>query len=463
MLGGRRLDRSEPVGYRSQRVRLANLTVKLEAKAGPGRLRELAQGLRRHIGARACPIRFSIVDAGRASLEIEATIARFVPGERYADELATADIDRPLRKAHQPSTFAVAQIVPTGIRCEIGGYAGDATPATNLLARAADFVATHPNAVNASDINELAPNVLYVEGHSLDAFLLGRLGLRPSIANRIGTFVDPTGADYLDDVVHVLNAAKAVAGMSCDALAMLDERVGARIEWAASGSASGTLAAPDAVLDGVARLLDAGCDAVGGVSVIHGISREMCERHMRGEIPNPSGVIEAILTHLISKVFRVPCAHAPLPYYQSVKDRSTTNPRASAEFISTPHYFSVLKGLVRAPRLVPIDDLERPPAECLTVNSIGAIVLPATALGGLPALAAEHHGIPLIAVRDNATILAMTAERLGMSDVIEVDSYLEAAGVVLALRSGISIESLRRPIVRAELMEAVKLEKTVSR
>ena len=444
-------------------MRIANVTIDVEAAAGCERLPAVTAAMRRQLGPRACPIRFSIVDAGGAGLRLEVTAARFVPGERYADELGRNDFDAPARKTYQATPFAVVQIVPTGIRCELGGYAGDATPVTNLLARAADLVVTHPNAVNASDINELAPNVLYVEGYSLDAFLLGRLGLRPAVGNRIGTFVDPTGAEYLDDVVHVLNAAKAVAGMACDSLLLLDGPVGAHIEWARSGAAGGTLDAPDAVLDGVARLVDAGCDAVGGVSVIHGVSREMCERHMRGEIPNPSGVIEAIITHLVSKIFRVPCAHAPLPYYQDVKDRTTTNPRASAEFISTPHYFSVLKGLSRAPRLVALDDLERPPAECLTVNTVGAIVAPATALGGLPALAAEFHGIPLVAVRENTTILSMTAERLGMYDAIAVDSYLEAAGVVLALRSGITLESLRRPIARAELMRSLAVKKTSSR
>lgn len=444
-------------------MRIVNLTVELEAKAGPSRLVDVAAGLRRQIGAKGYPIRFSIVDASRSSLRLEVTVARFASGESYASELGVAELEEPRRKTYQATPFAVAQIVPTGIRCEFGGYAGDATPATNLLARAADLVVTHPNAVNASDLNELAPNVLYVEGHSLDSFLLGHLGLRQVTANRIGTFVDPTGADYMDDVVHVLNAAKAVAGISCDPIVMLDGPVGAQIEWTRSGSASGSLDSPDTVLDGVARLLDAGCDAVGGVSVIHGVTREICERHMRGEIPNPSGVIEAILTHLVSKVFRVPCAHAPLPYYQEVKDRSTDNPRASAEFISTPHYFSVLKGLARAPRLIAIDDLDHPPAECLTVSSIGAIVVPGTALGGLPALAAEFHGIPLIAVQENTTILAMTADRLGMQEVIEVKSYLEAAGVILALRSGISLESLRRPIVRAELIDALPMKKTSSR
>ncbi len=435
-------------------MRLTNTTVDLEVPTGPGRLLQIAIALCKQLGEHAYPVRFSIVEANRNLLRAEVTAARFRKGEPYAEALSDIALQHPQRKTYQTTTFAVVQIIPTGIRCEFGGYAGDATPATNLLAAAADVVVTHPNAVNASDINELAPNVLYVEGHSLDTFLLGRLGLRKTSGNRIGTFIDPTGRDYLDEVFHVLNAAKAVAGISCDAVVMLDEPIGVRIEWTSSGCASGTVEAPDVVLDGVERLLAAGCNAVGGVSVIHGVTREMSERHMRGEIPNPSGAIEAVLTHLISKIFRVPCAHAPLPYYQQVKDRTTANPRASAEFISTPHYFSVLKGLARAPQLVSINDLDGAPHDCWTVNSLGAIVVPATALGGVPALAAEFHGIPLIAVRENSTILSMTAESLGMKDVIEVESYLEAAGVVLALRSGISLESLRRPLVRAELMEA---------
>ena len=163
-------------------------------------------------------------------------------------------------------------------------------------------------------------------------------------------------------------------------------------------------------------------------------------------MPNPSGGVEAIITHLISRVFRIPTAHAPLPYYQDIKEKSTRNPRASAEFISIPHYFCVLKGLAKAPRLVPLSSLDNPPAHLITANHIGAIVAPASCLGGVPALAAEDSGIPLIAVRDNKTVLSVTNDKMRMNNVIEVDSYLEAAGVVVALREGISLESVQRPI-----------------
>ena len=38
----------------------------------------------------------------------------------------------------------VLMLVPTGIGCEIGGYAGDALPSARLLAAASDCLITHP-------------------------------------------------------------------------------------------------------------------------------------------------------------------------------------------------------------------------------------------------------------------------------------------------------------------------------
>ena len=74
------------------------------------------------------------------------------------------------------------------------------------------------------------------------------------------------------------------------------------------------------------------------------------------------------------------------------------------------------------------------------------MVSPASALGGIPAIYANKHGIPIVAVRENRTILGVSAAKLGFNNVIEVDNYLEAAGVLLALRHGIHLDSVRRPL-----------------
>jgi hypothetical protein len=97
--------------------------------------------------------------------------------------------------------------------------------------------------------------------------------------------------------------------------------------------------------------------------------------------------------------------------------------------------------------------LENIPAQLISVNNIGAIITPASCLGGVPALAAEFSGIPLIAVRENKTVLNITNDKMQMRNVIEVSSYLEAAGLVVALREGISLESLRRPLRGAQRID----------
>lgn len=399
------------------------------------------------------PLRFAIVAVGDRECTLELTVAEVVQGEEWTAHFDPKPlIDLSPRKFCPVDAFAVVQIIPTGINCSFGGYAGDATPVTNLLSKCCDVVVTHPNAVNASDINELSGNTLYVEGRSLDDFMLGEVGLERALGpKRIGTIVDPTGRGYFDEVIHALNAGMAVGGFSCDTYTVCDADFGVEIGWTPTGCATGTIKNAEVLLKGAHAMLDLGMEALGVVSVIHGVTREMCERHIAGHMPNPSGAVEAIITHLLSKVFRVPVAHAPLPYYQSIKHQSVDNPRASAEFISTPHYFSVLKGLNSAPLIIDGVDAR---AETITVADVGAVVVPATSLGGIPVLAAELHNIPIIAVKENSTILSVDQRAMRLSQVIEVESYLEAAGVVTALRNGISVSSLRRPLPPARAVKS---------
>ena len=79
----------------------------------------------------------------------------------------------------------IVLIVPTGIGAQIGGHAGDANPVCKLLASLSDTLVTHPNVVNASDINEMPDNVFYVEGSMLDRFLAGEFCLKQPLQNKI--------------------------------------------------------------------------------------------------------------------------------------------------------------------------------------------------------------------------------------------------------------------------------------
>ena len=75
-------------------------------------------------------------------------------------------------------------------------------------------------------------------------------------------------------------------------------------------------------------------------------------------------------------------------------------------------------------------------------------------------MAALRNGIPIIAVRENKTVLSVNAKAMGLENVIDVNSYTEAAGIILALRNGIALRSLRRPFDAAlEIRPPLEFEK----
>jgi hypothetical protein len=67
-------------------------------------------------------------------------------------------------------------------------------------------------------------------------------------------------------------------------------------------------------------------------------------------------------------------------------------------------------------------------------------------LGGLPILQAHRCNIPVIAVKENKTILHVSQEKMQLNNVVEVHNYAEAAGIILALKHGIHLSSFSRPL-----------------
>ena len=126
-------------------------------------------------------------------------------------------------------------------------------------------------------------------------------------------------------------------------------------------------------------------------------------------------------------------------------DHKVVDARSAGEIVSTSGLACVLVGLSRAPQLsadVPGTRL----AEELSFVDVVAVVAPAGALGGPPVLEALRRRIPVIAVRGNETMFSVTAEALDLPGVIEVGNYAEAAGTILALRAGIALDTIARPL-----------------
>ena len=112
----------------------------------------------------------------------------------------------------------------------------------------------------------------------------------------------------------------------------------------------------------------------------------------------------------------------------------------------------VLKGLHTSPRIIS-DENAFGRWGVLSAEDVSCLVIPDGCLG-LPTLAALEQDIPVIAVRDQGSVMSndLTALPWREGQLIVVNNYLEAAGAMAALRSGVAIKSLQRPISYATMI-----------
>ena len=356
------------------------------------------------------------------------------------------------RKVENTQRFNAVLVIPTGVGADIGGHAGDATPVAQLLASVCDTLITHPNVVNASDINEMPANSLYVEGGALSRMLMGTAGLQPVRSNRVLVVIDSHYDQvFVDGAINAVNAARASYGLICPRVVQLDPPLEMRSSYSASGTAVGHVAG----LDRLFRVFDqhhGDYDAIAVSSVISvppSYHRDYFQSG--GSMVNPWGGVEAMLTHAISASYDVPSAHSPMLESEEIASMDTgiVDPRMAAEAISLTFLHSILKGLQRSPKIV--TDSEAMMANgVLTASDVACLVIPDGCLG-LPTLAALEQGIPVISVRENRTLMRndLTSLPWKQGQLHLVDNYWEAAGVMAAFKAGIDPTIVRRPILPA--------------
>jgi hypothetical protein len=343
--------------------------------------------------------------------------------------------------------FIVAHVVPTGVGAEIGGYVGDATPATNMIAAIADRVIAHPNVVNAVTMNLANGSVLYTEGFTLDRFFLGETALREVIANRVGVVIDCgfSEKEDIDMAINTINAIRTVKGVNVIDYTLSNVPVGGRAVKNSSGAFVGEIDDENTFLGPAGKLVEAGAEAIAVTTAIT-INRKDLELYFRGKGPNPYGGTEAIISHTISRRYGIQSAHAPLLTMKEMKTEmfsGVIDPRAGAEAISPAYLGCVLQGLHNAPRPVPVREAHD---HDIMLKDLSALVLPASCMGGIPAMSCEKNGIPIIAVEENKTLMKVTAKKLGFRNVIRAGNYLEAAGILTCLKEGIDPRMVRRPV-----------------
>lgn len=318
-------------------------------------------------------------------------------------------------------------IIPTGIGCTIGGHAGDATPAARLIGSVSDHIILHPNVVNASDINEMPSNSLYVDGYQLDEFVAGAVGLCPHVGNKILVAVN----EAIPNVVNAVNAARATLGVDAEIIELrTDIKMRATIQ---NGVATGTSSGIEELVRQV-QGYEFDCLAV---SSVIDCDKEVAMNYLEHGGTNPWGKIEAIVSREISSsLVNKLVAHAPIESRTLKNVSIVCDPRMSAELVSVAYLFCALKGLANAPRITSLKDAN------LSISDVGMLISPFMPLG-LVHFDALKRGVEVVMVRNNTTALG-ECDRPELVTI--VSTYLEAAGLIMCRSTGISPLSITRPI-----------------
>lgn len=348
-------------------------------------------------------------------------------------------------RASAAASYNTVVIIPTGIGASIGGYAGDAIPALRLIASIADNVITHPNVLNGALMYWPLSNAMYVEGYTLNQFAAGRCALKKTSnrSNRVGLVFD-SAMDPVAILRHkqAAEAARATLGLRIEQFAVTEKPLQVQLATGACGASWGQISNSAYLFGAVKQLLSAGCDAIAIVAKFPDDEDEtQLANYRAGNGVDAIAGAEAVISHLVSREFGVPCAHAPsLPPLDA---DDSVSPKSAAEELGYTFLSCVLVGLSKAPK--PIAAGGRYDATTIISDDIDSVVVPADAFGGSALMSlARKRDVLIIAVRENETALDVSPESVGIdqSRVVFATSYAEAAGFLAAHKAGIDITAL---------------------
>ena len=408
----------------------------------------LERQIKTRMGTGEIPIRFCITKTGDRKYQCELGILRNGEGT-LSPNIDSSIFNFAPRKMENTDKFNAVLLVPTGIGAELGGHSGDAGALARFIAGGCDKLITHPNVVNASDVNELPENGLYVEGSVITSLMMGTTGLQEVRSNRVMLVIDKREEHQIPELsINTVSTARAAVGIDCPLVVELDDPIIMEAKYSQSGCAVGRIEALENLCNVMQRYRNE-YDAVAlhtGIDVPTEFHLEYLKS--RGEMVNPWGGVEAMLTHSLTMMFGVPTAHAPMVKNMEIANlhAGVVDPRIASEAISSTFLMCILKGLHKSPRIIK-DSSVFGNAGVLTNADISCLIIPDGCVG-LPTLAAMEQGIPVIAVRENKNRMQNCLEDYPFQPgkLFIVDNYLEAVGVMNALKAGVSVESIRRPL-----------------
>ncbi len=346
-------------------------------------------------------------------------------------------------KSFSTQEIALA-IIPTGLGCAIGGFAGDANIFANLMASEFDYLIINPNIVNGGAWQNIPSNALYTEGLALDLFTEGLIALRPKKRpdNKIGVIIDAgISPACLQRELQVIEAAKLIWGLNIIDIQITHSKLNLSINILPKGFSSGNIQNPETLLKAAQQLIDKGAEAIAIISDMSDLDLENDKNndlYSAGKAPDPIGGLEAILSHLITASFLIPAAHAPtFNNLELSPEADKFDFRVSPEIASYSFLPSVLKGLSQAPSLIPIDLAE---TGDLSLANLKAFMAPADCwLGESFINLASNQNIQKYAIQNNICGMNLNPELMNFKNINKVNNYFELIGYLRACNLGFHI------------------------
>lgn len=330
----------------------------------------------------------------------------------------------------------VVMIIPTGIGCEVGGNAGDASPSARLLASACDNLLIHPNVMNASDIAELTENMWYVEGSILDRFLEGQISLEQVYSNKILLVVNKP---VMPETINSVNAARNTLGVDVDILE-LDTLLTLEGTFAPDGRATGIMTGhEEAYKQIITQQREKPFDVLAVQSVID-VAEEVQRKYLDSGGVNPWGGAEAVCSSHFARELGMQCAHSPYESGVLKNYNEVVDPRVAAELVSISYLHCILKGLHKAPKVTNYNSMSK---ATLRVDDIDMLISPA-GCWGRPHIACANWDIPIVFVQGNKNIYS-NQPMVPYKHSIIVENYAEAAGLIISLKAGVDHKFVLKP------------------
>ena len=355
------------------------------------------------------------------------------------------------RKTVNNTHFNAVLIIPTGIGAEIGGDSGDGNVVAKLIGNVVDNLFTHPNVVNAADINEMTSNTLYIEGSVLNDFLLGNIGLQPVRSNKILMLYDKNDTEVENLAINAASSARVTIGCEIDCL-RIEDAPNYKTGYTGNGLAVGNIANFEKLTSILSKYKD-DYDSFVLHTKMEG-EEDVLTGYFNGNIVvNPWGGAESIITHSLSNLLNINVAHSPMLFDNNdifqLQGYKVVDPVKSPEVMSKTELFCTIKGMFKAPKIVEYSC----EAGIFTNRDIHVLITPDRCIG-LPLLAALEQNIIVIAIDDGRNVMKNDLECLpwNKGQFFKAKNYLEAVGILTAIKNGISVKSFERPISKTKII-----------